>query len=236
MPTAPPQQGPRALGFPCASDADLVCAFAHCQGGACGGCGSDQDCKTSGVCTSTPFGNACLARLGGRGVPAPPPVTASPTFVPPPPNAPVPVPFPAPTAPPTVPVPASADRFAAARQLCVDRTNEYRAKVGRRPVVRRPDKEPCIDGEAAADSKQGPHATMGRCNESAQNACPDYPGATPEATLSDCLAQMFAEGPGEPYSAHGHYLNMTEPSYNGVACGFFVTPAGKLWIVQDFYR
>jgi len=77
---------------------------------------------------------------------------------------------------------------------------------------------------------------MGRCGESAQNACPDYPGASPEQTLSDCLAQMFAEGPGEPYIEHGHYLNMTDAAYTGAACGFFVTSAGKLWIVQDFFR
>jgi len=126
--------------------------------------------------------------------------------------------------------------FEAARQLCVTRTNEYRARVGVRPVVRRPDQEACVDSEAASDTSAGPHATMGRCHESAQNACPNYPGQSPEATLSDCLAQMFAEGPGEPYKDHGHYINMTSPSYTGVACGFHTTPSGKLWINQDFFR
>ena len=213
-PQAPPP-GPalaRAPGFPCASDADLACAFSHCAAGACGGCATDADCKPNAACTPTPLGGACLARFGG----AP---QASPT----------------PQVPPQVP-PQTADRFEAARQLCVTRTNEYRARVGVRPVVRRPDQEACVDSEAASDTSAGPHATMGRCHESAQNACPNYPGQSPESTLSDCLAQMFAEGPGEPYKDHGHYINMTGPAYTGVACGFFTTPSGKLWINQDFFR
>jgi len=230
-PPSPAVLSPRGPSFPCASEADFVCAFAHCVQGGCGGCTSDADCKPNGACTQTPLGYACLAR-GFASTPAPP--TPAPTFAPTvptftPPQTPMPT-------PPATP-PATTDRFARARQLCVDRTNEYRARVGARPVARRHEREGCIDGEAAADSSSGKaHGTMGRCGESAQNACPDYPGQSPESTLSDCLAQMFAEGPGEPYSAHGHYLNMTEPSYTGVACGFFVTPSGKLWINQDFYR
>jgi hypothetical protein len=46
---------------------------------------------------------------------------------------------------------------------------------------------------------------------------------------------MFDEGPGEPYSAHGHYINMTSTSYSQVACGFYVTSDGSVWIVQNFY-
>ena len=233
-PPPPAVLAPRGPSFPCASEADLVCAFAHCVQGGCGGCTSDADCKPNGACTQTPLGYACLAR-GFATAPGPapsptPPPTPAPTFAPTVPTF-TPQPIPPPATPPTT------DRFARARQLCVDRTNEYRARVGARPVSRRHEREGCIDGEAAADSSSGKaHGTMGRCGESAQNACPDYPGQSPESTLSDCLAQMFAEGPGEPYSAHGHYLNMTEPSYTGVACGFFVTPSGKLWINQDFYR
>lgn len=145
------------------------------------------------------------------------------------------------SAPPPSPPPATAapagDRFANARQLCVDRTNEYRARAGRAAVVRRPDREACTDDEAAGDARAGSaHATFGRCGEGAQNACPNYPGASPERALVDCLESMFAEGPGEPYAAHGHYLNMTNPAYRGVACGFHVTPSGQLWIAQDFFR
>ena len=38
------------------------------------------------------------------------------------------------------------------------------------------------------------------------------------------------------FAGHGHYLNMTEPSYRGVACGITTLPSGQIWIVQDFYR
>lgn len=121
--------------------------------------------------------------------------------------------------------------------MCVDRTNEYRARANRAGVARRPDREACTDEEAAGDARAGSaHATFGRCGEGAQNACPGYPGSSPERALADCLESMFAEGPGEPYAAHGHYLNMTNPAYRGVACGFHVTPSGQLWITQDFFR
>jgi hypothetical protein len=45
---------------------------------------------------------------------------------------------------------------------------------------------------------------------------------------------MWDEGPGEPYSAHGHYINMTNPSYTMVACGFYETAGGSVWSVQNF--
>lgn len=234
-PGAPPQSPQaqpmaRAAGFPCASDADFVCPLAHCVNGTCGGCSSDADCKPNGACGPTPFGAACLVRTAGAPHAGPTPPAPSPTSPPQVPSAP-------PVVPPPVPVPTGADRFANARQLCVDRTNMYRARVGARPVVRRTDREACVDDEAQKDSRAGSaHASFGTCKQGAQNECPDYPGQSPESTLSDCLAQMFAEGPGEPYADHGHYLNMVDPSFTGVACGFFTTASGKLWITQDFFR
>jgi hypothetical protein len=45
---------------------------------------------------------------------------------------------------------------------------------------------------------------------------------------------MWDEGPGEPYSAHGHYINMTNSSYSMVACGFYETADGSFWSVQNF--
>jgi hypothetical protein len=45
---------------------------------------------------------------------------------------------------------------------------------------------------------------------------------------------MWDEGPGEPFSAHGHYINMSNTRYSEVACGFYETPDGKLWSVQNF--
>ena len=45
---------------------------------------------------------------------------------------------------------------------------------------------------------------------------------------------MWKEGPGTDFSAHGHYINMTNTKYTKVACGFATTSAGKIWSVQDF--
>jgi hypothetical protein len=46
---------------------------------------------------------------------------------------------------------------------------------------------------------------------------------------------MFAEGPGEPYSAHGHYINMTGNEYHSLACGFY-EKGGQVWLVQNYFR
>jgi hypothetical protein len=130
---------------------------------------------------------------------------------------------------------AGADPFEAGRARCVQRTNEYRARVGAAGVARRTDREACSDGAARNDAAQGrAHGAFGRCQEGAQNECPGWPGAI-DQVVDKCLAQMFAEGPG-PFAGHGHYLNMTAASYSGVACGFAIAADGKLWIVQNFYR
>jgi hypothetical protein len=129
----------------------------------------------------------------------------------------------------------NADPLDTLRARCVQRTNEYRARVSVAPVVRRPEREACADGEAQSDGANGSaHGAFGRCQESAQNECPGWPGP-PDRVIDQCLAQMFAEGPG-PFAGHGHYLSMTAPGYTGVACGFASAPNGQLWIVQNFYR
>ena len=50
-----------------------------------------------------------------------------------------------------------------------------------------------------------------------------------------CLAMMFAEGPGEAYSAHGHHINMTNAEHHSMACGFYETN-GHVWLVQNYLR
>ena len=45
---------------------------------------------------------------------------------------------------------------------------------------------------------------------------------------------MWDEGPGEPFVEHGHYINMTNPDHSMVACGFYETPSGDVWSVQNF--
>ena len=45
---------------------------------------------------------------------------------------------------------------------------------------------------------------------------------------------MWAEGPGADFQAHGHYINMSSTKYSKVACGFYKTPGGSVWAIQNF--
>jgi hypothetical protein len=207
---------PPAFGFFCGTDQDPQCPYAHCTGGRCGGCSSAADCKNGAQCVPSFVGQVCLP--GAAAAPAPNPTPATP--------APVAVP---------APVPASGSGpFEAARQLCVQRTNEFRARVGVGPVSRRADAEACGDAQARSDGiSRTAHGAFGQCRERAQNECPGWDG-NPETVIDRCLAMMFAEGPGSG-PAHGHYENMTDRKYSGVSCGFATAPNGELWVVQDFY-
>ena len=114
-------------------------------------------------------------------------------------------------------------------QLCVDTINQYRASVGVAPLQRWTDAESCVDGQAQTDSQHPdtPHYAFGQCGESAQDECPGWPGP-PEQLIVDCLAMMWAEGPGG-----GHYENM-RGGYSQVACGYYQTPNGEWWATQSF--
>lgn len=211
---------PPAFGLFCATDNDAQCPFAHCLGGRCGGCSTLADCKPATQCVATLLGQLCLPASATTPTPAAPPVN---------------VPAPVPAAPPApAPAPAASSPLDSARNLCVQRTNEYRARVGIAPVARRSDAEACSDAQARSDAaSRTAHGAFGQCRERAQNECPGWPG-TPEDVINRCLAMMFAEGPGAG-AAHGHYTNMTDTKYRGVSCGITTLPSGELWIVQDFY-
>jgi hypothetical protein len=117
---------------------------------------------------------------------------------------------------------------------CVDRINGFRETEGLAPLGRRTADEGCADGQAAADGASGEfHGAFGACAEAAQNECPDY--ADVAGTLGVCLDLMWAEGPGEDFEKHGHYLNMSSTEYTEVACGFATTAEGTVWAVQDFF-
>lgn len=121
-----------------------------------------------------------------------------------------------------------------AAQLCVDTINGHRAGIGLGPLERWTDAEACSDGEAQSDSQTGqPHGAFGQCQESAQNECPGWPGP-PEQMITGCLQMMWDEGPGEDFSKHGHYINMSNAGYTKVACGFATTAEGSVWSVQNF--
>lgn len=151
----------------------------------------------------------------------------------------LPTPVPTPTRTPTpiatrTPTPVPTGGSNDASQLCVDIINGYRATIGRPPLARWTDKEACAEDQCFADAESGrPHSAFGQCTEWAQNECPNWPGP-PGQMIDDCLAMMWAEGPGEPYSEHGHYINMANPGYTKVACGFAVLPNGRVWAIQDF--
>jgi hypothetical protein len=221
---APPPMTP-AFGFFCQSDFDLQCAYGRCIGGRCGGCSDVSQCKRNTVCAASPVGGTCWPDIrNGNSPPAPAP-------------APAPVPGPTPTQPPPFTPPPqppapSSDPFAAARQSCVDRINQYRARVRMGPLARDPSTEGCDDEESRLDARSNrAHGSFGKCGERAQNACPNYPGASVEDVLNKCLQQMFEEGPGG-----GHYDNMTSTKYSRASCGFEALPGGRIWTVQNFFK
>jgi hypothetical protein len=119
-------------------------------------------------------------------------------------------------------------------QQCVDSINQYRASQRLPPLTRWFPAEPCATGQAQSDSQSNtPHGSFGRCQEMAQNVCPGWRGPA-EQMIGPCLQSMWNEGPGADYAAHGHYLNMSNPRFTKVACGFYSTPGGEVWAIQDF--
>lgn len=121
---------------------------------------------------------------------------------------------------------------------CVQRINQFRRECQcLPPLMRWREGESCARMHAEYDADgRGAHAGFsdGICENGGrgQNECPGYPSA--DSIVSGCLQQMWDEGPGEPFSAHGHYINMTNPAHSMVACGQFVTADGAVWAVQNF--
>jgi hypothetical protein len=126
------------------------------------------------------------------------------------------------------------DPYAKARQACVDRVNAFRATIGMGPLIRYTAKEACVDSQAMHDATVNKaHDYFGKCGESAQNECPGWSSA--DQIVSGCMQSMWDEGPGTPYSAHGHYINMTNPAYTRIAVGFYAKSQTVVWGIQDFY-
>jgi hypothetical protein len=123
----------------------------------------------------------------------------------------------------------------AAAQLCVDTINMYRATLGLAPYARwSVEQEACVSREALSDSQTNKaHGAFGMCTENAQNECPGWGGSL-TTIVTGCLKQMWAEGPGADFNAHGHYINMSSTKYTRVACGFSTGANGKTWAAQDF--
>lgn len=124
------------------------------------------------------------------------------------------------------------------QQACADVVNAYRATLPESPLALWADSAACLARQAWADAAGGVgHAHFGQCGESAQNTCPGWPsGATDSAqisTLRRCAQAMWEEGPGADFNRHGHYLNMANPAFSRVGCGYHLRE-GRLWINMDF--
>ncbi len=138
------------------------------------------------------------------------------------------------TTPPTDTGPSS-DPYASARDTCLTEINKYRDTLGLAHYVGWSAESSCADGQSKSDSESGKaHGAFGACKESAQNECPGWPGPA-DTLITGCLKMMWAEGPGTDFSKHGHYINMSSTKYTAVACGFYKTPKGDYWAVQDFH-
>ena len=119
---------------------------------------------------------------------------------------------------------------------CVNRINQFRALCQCLPPLQRwTDGEQCAAEQSEYDSERSQaHAGFraGICNGGGgQNECPGY--RSEQQVIGTCLQQMWSEGPGEPFSAHGHYINMTNARFSSVACGIFQGNNGT-WAIQNF--
>ena len=120
---------------------------------------------------------------------------------------------------------------------CVARINQLRwACQCLPPLTRWRGGEQCARKHAKYDGKRGIHTgfNKGICKPAglAQNECPGWPSKS--GIIEGCLQAMWDEGPGKRFSKHGHYVNMSNPSYERVACGFAKSADGDVWSVQNF--
>jgi hypothetical protein len=123
---------------------------------------------------------------------------------------------------------------------CVARINQLRWECQCLPPLERfEDGEACANEQSQHDyevdeAHAGFQAAICNPGGSGQNECPGYGGRF--GIIDYCLQQMWDEGPGEDFQAHGHYINMTNPDHASVACGTYTTPDGEIWAVQNFFR
>jgi hypothetical protein len=129
--------------------------------------------------------------------------------------------------------PAPAASTGDPHQDCVDRINQFRWQCQcLPPLMRWNSAEGCTDQQSGDDQASGSaHGNFGACGEFAQNTCPNW--GNEADVIGGCLQAMWDEGPGQPFSEHGHYLNMSSSEFTRVACGFSAGPSG-VWSNQNF--
>jgi hypothetical protein len=139
------------------------------------------------------------------------------------------------------------------RQDCVNRINQFRTTCAcMKPLARWTAGEACADMDAQYDAMKdvGHAGAMANiCNwGAAQDECPGDPSN--QYVIDMCLQQMWSEGPPPAgttiaqcespqmldscYEVHGHFINMSDPDVNQVACGFYTTSTGAVWAAQNF--
>lgn len=141
---------------------------------------------------------------------------------------------------------STADPFAEARQICIDKINELRATKGLPPYQRWTSAETCVDQQATDDEKTGqPHNAW----STHKFACDGYGSAQNECLgggaggIVNCLEMMWAEKDqagcsgcdqctssggcadcdfygSQTGDVCGHYLNMRATWFTMAACGF----------------
>lgn len=127
------------------------------------------------------------------------------------------------------------------RQDCVNRINQFRRECQCLPPLQRwTDGEACADRQAMIDQQTMTAHNgfrMGVCaGGGGQNECPGWSGwRDVPSTISNCLQQMWDEGPGDFYGPppHGHYINMSSTRFSRVACGFY-TSGSATTAIQNF--
>jgi hypothetical protein len=133
---------------------------------------------------------------------------------------------------------ADSSRALALDTFCLETINAFRATEDLAPLKMWSDSASCLARQAATDAaSRDAHGSFPMCGERAQNTCPGWPADTSLAkqrsVLRSCVQMMWNEGPGSDFNKHGHYLNMVNPSYTKVGCGFHLDN-GSLWINMDF--
>lgn len=129
------------------------------------------------------------------------------------------------------------DSFGETRSAALEQTNALRATVGKPALVETAELTSYANAGAQFDHGASPHdhfrQTSGGGVAGAENECPHWPnGADLDETVKNCIDAFWSEGPGEDYSMHGHYINMTG-NYTTMGLGIFVA-GDSVTIVQDF--
>lgn len=123
-----------------------------------------------------------------------------------------------------------------AYQLCVDKTNQLRATVGKPALTRSATLEAFANEGAQYDFTRNPHDHFRTQSGNAlvafaENECPhwdlSFGGGDEVMLVSKCIDAFWSEGPGG-----GHYDNMVGP-YATLGCGIYHSGTDYT-IVQDY--